>query len=301
MTRNRDGLTIATVSELLGIPIPTIRSWEHRYGFPEPVRTEGKHRRYGPEQVDQLITIRGAIVEGLSASEAVALARSSRTRSSLREPAIDVLLRAAADLDPSAVRSTIELFEEREGVETTITRVLLPAMREVGERWKAGTCDVATEHLLTDMVRRWLARVATFTPLPERPRVAVLACGPSELHSVGLEAFGVLLGRRGWAVTMLGQMTPGDSLEHAVRRSGARAAVVVAQRSVNRRSAAAVLGSVGRLLGAHTFYGGGAFASVASRRGVQGTYLGTDLVEAAGIVDRAVPPSSASRPAIGAG
>ena len=300
MDRNRDGLSIAAVSELLGIPVPTIRSWEHRYGFPEPVRTEGKHRRYGPEHVDQLITIRGAIVEGLSTSEAVALARSGPARSS-REPAIDDLLRATADLDPSAVRSTIELFEERQGVEATITRVLLPAMHEVGERWKAGTCDIATEHLLTDMVRRWLARVATFTPLPERPRVAVLACGPNELHSVGLEAFGVLLGRRGWAVTMLGQMTPGDSLEHAVRRSGVRAAVVVAQRSVNRRSTAAVLGSVGRLLGAHTFYGGGAFASAASRRGVPGTYLGTDLVEAAGIVDRAVPPSSASRPAMGPG
>lgn len=300
MTRNRDGLTIAAVSELLGVPIPTIRSWEHRYGFPEPVRTEGKHRRYGPEQVDQLITIRGAIVEGLSASEAVALARSGPTRSS-REPAIEFLLRAVADLDPAAVRSTIELFEGREGVEATITRVVLPAMHEVGERWKAGTCDIATEHLLTDMVRRWLARLATFTPLPERPRVAVLACGPSELHSVGLEAFGVLLGRRGWAVTMLGQMTPGDSLEAAVRRSGAKAAVVVAQRSINRRSTAAVLGSVSRLLGAHTFYGGGAFASAAARRGVRGTYLGIDLEEAAGTVDRAVPSSSVSRPATGAG
>jgi DNA-binding transcriptional MerR regulator len=54
-------LTIATVSELLDIPIPTIRSWERRYGFPTPVRTQGKHRRYSVAEADQLRLLRDVI------------------------------------------------------------------------------------------------------------------------------------------------------------------------------------------------------------------------------------------------
>ena len=41
----RRPMTIAQVSALLGIPVPTIRSWERRYGFPTPSRTRGRHRR----------------------------------------------------------------------------------------------------------------------------------------------------------------------------------------------------------------------------------------------------------------
>ena len=48
-----DGMRIATVSKLLGVPVPTIRSWERRYDFPAPPRTDGLHRRYG-DVVDRI-------------------------------------------------------------------------------------------------------------------------------------------------------------------------------------------------------------------------------------------------------
>ena len=57
-------LTIATVSDLLDIPIPTIRSWERRYGFPTPARTQGKHRRYSVAEADQLRLLRDEIARG---------------------------------------------------------------------------------------------------------------------------------------------------------------------------------------------------------------------------------------------
>ncbi len=280
-------MTIAAVSDLLGIPVPTIRSWEHRYGFPDPARTEGKHRRYAPEHVEQLRAIRIAITTGFPSSQAVALARRGGEPASVRDPSIDILLRAAIDLDHTAARSLLEEIAERRGVEDTIADVVLPAMHDVGERWKAGTCGVAGEHVLTDVVRRWFARMTALASAPADPRerVAILACGPQELHSVGLEAFGVLLVRRGWSTVVLGQMTPAGSLLDTVRRARARAAVVVAQRSVNRRSTAAALASIHPALGARTFYAGEAFATAASRRDVAGTYLGTDLLRAAGLVE----------------
>ena len=56
--------SIGEVSALLGIPVPTLRSWERRYGFPQPTRTEGGHRRYGEPQLEQLRRVRDGINPG---------------------------------------------------------------------------------------------------------------------------------------------------------------------------------------------------------------------------------------------
>jgi methanogenic corrinoid protein MtbC1 len=281
-------MAIAAVSEMLDIPIPTIRSWERRYGFPSPARTRGRHRRYSIAEVEQLRALRDAITAGHPAHEAVELVRGGLGWVPVRDPRIDTLLRCAMDLDPGAARKLLNGATEELGVEAAVTAVAIPAMHEVGDRWKAGTCDAASEHLLTDAVRAWLARLTAFAPPTSRPWPVVLACGPKELHSVGLEAFGLLLVLRGHPVVNLGALTPVESLRKAIRDSRATAAVVVAQRSVNRRSTVGSIEASHDLLGDRTFYAGGAFATSASRRGVPGVYLGIDLVQGAGRVDLAV-------------
>ena len=60
-----NGLAIAAVARALEIPIPTIRSWERRYGLPAPPRTEGRHRRYSRTEIDELRALRDLIVRGL--------------------------------------------------------------------------------------------------------------------------------------------------------------------------------------------------------------------------------------------
>ncbi len=44
-------LTIGDVAEQSGVPAPTLRSWEMRYGFPVPARLPGGHRRYAESDV----------------------------------------------------------------------------------------------------------------------------------------------------------------------------------------------------------------------------------------------------------
>ncbi len=56
--------SIGDVSEAVGIPVPTLRSWERRYGFPEPIRTEGGHRRYSDVHLNELRRVRDAINPG---------------------------------------------------------------------------------------------------------------------------------------------------------------------------------------------------------------------------------------------
>ncbi len=54
MGQRVQGLTTAETCSELSVSVPTLLSWERRYGFPQPTRTPGGHRRYTLEQVDQL-------------------------------------------------------------------------------------------------------------------------------------------------------------------------------------------------------------------------------------------------------
>ncbi|MGZ8636585.1 MAG: MerR family transcriptional regulator [Actinomycetota bacterium] len=290
----RTGTPIAGVSEALDIPVPTIRSWERRYGFPSPPRTGGRHRRYTSVEIAQLRELRDLVVRGHPAREAVERLRAERP-STGGEDLLGEVVDAAMRLDSDDVRAALERSAERLGVEGAIRDVAFRAMREIGTRWKAGRCDVEQEHLATEAVRAWCARQAAMAPPPFRADPIVLACGPKDLHTIGLEAFAVVLARRGWPLRVLGAMTPSSSLLSTVRTTRAVAAVVISQRSVTRRTALESLAAVDAVPGVRAFYAGDAFAAPAARRDVPGTYLGEDVVEAAQVLESALRPNPRSR------
>ncbi len=281
-------MTIAQASELLGVPVPTIRSWERRYDFPSPARTDGKHRRYSLEEVDSLRAVRDEITRGNRAREAVAIVRSGVGASLARNEFLDRFTEGADRLDADAIRRSLDQATELLGVMRAIREVALPGMRELGDRWKAGTCDVANEHVATQIVRQWFARLGVLAPPPYRRKPLVLACGPTELHTIGLEAFAVVLARRGWPCQVLGAMTPADALVTAVHASRAAGVVVSAQRSVGRRTAVEALRAVSAIPGVDLFYGGNAFATERARADVPGVYLGNDLERAADLIESQV-------------
>lgn len=47
-------ISIGTLAEIFGVSVATIRSWEERYGWPLPARTDGGHRRYSTEQLGDM-------------------------------------------------------------------------------------------------------------------------------------------------------------------------------------------------------------------------------------------------------
>ena len=290
----RSTLQISAVSTVLGIPIPTIRSWERRYGFPAPARTQGKHRRYSLEEVELLRALRDEITHGHPAAEAVRIVTDRASGAGAeRTSFIDAFVTAAMRMDQEGLRRRLDDATERLGIDAAVGTVALPGMRELGARWAAGTCDVSQEHLATEAVHAWLARLSAMTPPAMRRETIVLACGPKDLHSLGIEAFGLLLARRGWTVRTLGALTPASSLAHAIRTTSAVGAVVTSQRSVTRRAAIEAIEAAHAVPGTTAFYAGDAFASSSARRSVPGVYLGADVVEAVAVLERSLGASVA--------
>ncbi len=284
------GMPIKDVSTLLGVPIPTLRSWERRYGVPEPPRTGGGHRRYSMADVDQIRTLRDEVSRGLAAREAAGVVHRLFNVDPGMGVAIERFTDAARVMDPGALRKILDASLHDLGVDRSITQVALPAMRHLGVLWEVGNCDVASEHVATEAVRAWLSRLALIAP-PHRGPPLLLACGPKELHSIGLDALAVVLARRGWECRSLGPNTPARSITTATIASGAAGVIIAAQRAATRRPAVQAVEETAALPGVAVFYAGGAFAPAGARRGVPGVYLGDDLVEAAEVIRRAIDPS----------
>ena len=281
------GVPIAEVSRVLRVPMPTLRSWELRYHIPESTRAPGRHRRYTEREMHTIRLMRDEIARGTRASVA---AQSVRALLGIDGPAAELIkgfLEASERSDPDGVRAQMTRATDVLGLAGCIDEVLLPAMRQIGQWWEAGRCDVAQEHLTTEAARAWLDKASAFAPTPTMRNPIVLACGPGDLHTIGLEALALLLRQEGWPCRILGARTSTASLTTAAAATGAAGVVIVAHLPTGRRRALTSISEVNDL---HipVFYAGNAFSSARRRAQLPGTYLGNRLGEACAIIHSAL-------------
>ncbi|QNK79492.1 B12-binding domain-containing protein [Nakamurella sp. PAMC28650] len=277
------GVPIAVASQALHVPMPTLRSWELRYGIPESDRPPGKHRRYTEPEMHALRLMRDEIARGTRASVA---AKSVRTLLGVAGPAgelIQHLLEASNRLDTDGIRAQLTKATDVLGLDGCIDEVMLPAMRQIGQWWMAGRCDLSQEQLTTEAARAWLDKRSAFAPTPTAMNPIILACGPGDLHTIGLEALALLLRHRGWPCRVLGARVPTESLTTASVAAGAAGVVIVAHLPTGRRRALASITAVHER-GIPVFWAGNAFSTRRSRAQIPGSYLGVRLQDAADLV-----------------
>lgn len=282
----RSGMSISAVSTMLDIPVPTIRSWELRYGVPTPARTGGKHRRYSMAEIRELRTLRDEISKGRRAADAAKTIRDSAEVELPGGDLVAAILEAALSFDSDTVRAVLDDAHAQMGVERVVQHVALPVLRDIGTLWEAGKCDVANEHLASQEIRAWmnghLARgrgKTTKGPL-------ILATGPKDQHTLGLEGFYLILTQRRWTCRVLGARTPTASLVKVVEETGPMAVILSSHLNSGRRAASASIMAVAETV--PTFYAGNAFGSLKSRASLAGTYLGDDLPVAADRLEAAL-------------
>lgn len=279
------GLTIGQVSDLLGVPVPTIRSWERRYIVTTPTRTAGGHRRYGADDVGALQSLNAAVARGIAPGAAAQALRAPRSDPDVPVDLLSSFLDAVTARDQPAVCDVLDDAVAALGLEPAVDRLLVPALREVGRRWEVGVLDVGAEHLATAATRRWIAQRTAAPASPSGASPVLLAAGPGNTHTIALEAFTLLLDRRGWPTCLLGADTPARAVLDTARSTGARVAVLTAQQVSRSRLTAATLRMLEDRTSLRLFYAGAAFDSLRSRRTLPGTYLGTVLPEAADVVE----------------
>jgi MerR family transcriptional regulator, light-induced transcriptional regulator len=280
-------MTIQQASSLLTVPVSTLRSWEQRYAIPMTSRTSGGHRRYTMRAIDELRLMRDEIARGKRAGDAAVSARLLLHPAEQARPFIETFLAAAQSMNSERVRTTLDDAATELGLGQTVDEVVMPAMRRIGRWWETGRCGVGHEHLATEAVRTWLGKIVAFAPGPQHLAPAVLACGPRDSHTLGLEALGALLADAGRPCRLLGARTPAAALVDVARQVDPAAFVVVSHLSLGRRPAMEAVRAVAGL-GVPTFYAGNAFIAAPTRQRLPGTYLGDSVCDAVRIIETAL-------------
>jgi DNA-binding transcriptional MerR regulator len=211
-------LRIGELARRTGVSQNLLRAWEQRYGLLRPARSPGGFRLYSRADEVRIRRMTELIGQGLSAAEAARQARTA-PEPPPRSPVSDIAarLRAALDsFDDQAAHAALDRLFATVSIEAALAEVLIPYLRDLGERWAAGSASVAQEHFAASLIRGRLLGLARDWGTGLGPSV-LLACLPDEDHDLGLVIFGVLVARRGWRVTFLGADTPFDALADTVR------------------------------------------------------------------------------------
>jgi DNA-binding transcriptional MerR regulator len=286
-------LRIGELSRRTGVAADTLRAWERRYGLLRPERSEGGFRLYQREDEHRVGAMKALIDSGVSAAESARLVARGASEAALPTTAGEASLELGASrlgealerFDEAAAHAILDAAFARLTVSGVAEQVLLPAIREIGTRWRDGEVSVAQEHFATGLLRERMLALGRNWGAGVGPR-AILACPPGELHDLGLVAFGLVLRDRGWRVTYLGPDTPIETIARTVAELRPAAVVLAALDAERFGAVADRIAALARET--HVLLGGdGADPELARRVGAE--LLDPDPVGAA--LQLAFPPS----------
>jgi MerR family transcriptional regulator, light-induced transcriptional regulator len=211
-------LRIGELSRRTGVTPELLRAWERRYGLLRPTRSSGGLRLYGHDDLARVQRMQQHLADGLAAAEAATLAAETE-----RAPEALVFDAAAArqelgsaleGFDESAAQTTLDSVLSMATLDSVLADVVLPYLRDLGDRWEQGEVSIAQEHFASAVLRGRLLGLARGWSRGFGPP-ALLACLPGEQHDLGLIAFGLALRSRGFRIAFLGANTPVESIAGA--------------------------------------------------------------------------------------
>jgi len=237
---------IGAVARKTGLSVHTLRAWERRYSLVAPRRSAGGTRLYSNSDVMRLRLLRRATEAGHPIGQ-VAERTVEELRDLLREelqsepiirtPAlmkpregsawlVEQIMKAVEVMDGSRIHALLMQAVVTLPVQAVLNGVVVPVLREVGDRWAAGAICPANEHLLSVNVRRVLAWLTEAVPVgPDAPGV-VVTTPAGHWHELGAQIAGVLAAEAGWRVIFLGANLSAPDIARAVDVTGARAVLL---------------------------------------------------------------------------
>lgn len=205
-------LSIAALALETGIAKDTLRVWERRYGFPQPVRNARGERLYPAQQVLRLRQVRRLLDQGLRPGQvltlsAEALAQAIERLSPAAEPEL-ALIETLKRHDEDALRQELRARLLRDGLRQFVTHGAASMLTSVGNGWARGDVEVFEEHHFSAQLDNVLHEaIAQLPPADATPRI-LLTTLSGEPHGLGLLLAHALMRLEGATCISLGVQTP---------------------------------------------------------------------------------------------
>jgi methanogenic corrinoid protein MtbC1 len=227
MIVNQGFYSIGIVERDTGIGRDTLRVWERRYGFPEPLRNEKGERSYSEIQLRRLQRIRRLLDHGLRPGKLLPLSEQQLDeveasllpdQTEVLDETVSAILDAIRSADGARVEHLFRQQYKKQGMQGFVLKTAAPLLKVVGELWMMGQLQVFQEHFLSQQLIRFLnAEIASLQQTAKKP-VVLLATLPGEEHTLGLLLVAAMLSSQGITTINLGGEVPMDQICQAVKQ-----------------------------------------------------------------------------------
>jgi len=289
--------TISDVERDTGVAKETLRVWERRYDFPQPLRDPHGERVYPIEQVHKLRLVKRLIdlgfrpgkVIGFSTDELQALTgkASGNRPGQPAAPELQSYLDLCKSHQMEALRRKLSQALLMMGLKSFVIELVAPLTTLIGEAWASGQLATFEEHLYTESLTV-VMRSAIFA-MPQAnasnvgtPRI-LLTTLPQERHGLGLLMAEAMCVAEGAQCISLGVQTPLLDIVEAARAQKVDVIALSFSVAMNPRQALDGLAELrNRLGGSAELWAGGSNAALKRRR--QAFVRVFELAELAGAI-----------------
>ena len=221
--------SIQQVSEMTGLSKQLIRKWEDRYHIVAPQRLPNGYRMYTAQEVDTLLHVLQLTKDGYSVKQAAEHLKDKEESPILQQQTHDThalyitdtiqkLLHAGTAGDDTKMLHLLQQAHHTLGVKRTVDDVIVPFLREVGERWCAGIWEEFQEALSSLVIRDYLAYLRRQLYIPTNASAILGSCLPNERHEIPMQLLLLQSMFLGYRTTMLGPSPAPAAIQSAIEQ-----------------------------------------------------------------------------------
>jgi len=288
--------SIKAAAMATGVTEGRLRTWERRYGIPQPNRSASGHRKFNDDDLYVIRRMAALIDSGMGAAEAADAAsnesgdeRPEPVTPQRANPLVDLFVQKAHDLDDGWMMRIVRDSVFSSGWAPTMERVVFPSLRRLAQDWGEARISMAHNRYAMETVRALLsAESIKLGPVEDARGTVLLAAAEDDEYDLAALALSLLLRLVELKVYFVGRSVSCHCLIEAARQLQPDALVIVGTRRASparmNRCARAIVGS---RLSSPLLVGG----SVLTRRDapkIPGIHLPQSLVASAERIEQAV-------------
>lgn len=224
MSLPKNKFSIKELEEITGIKAHTIRTWEKRYQFPKPMRSDTNIRYYLSEELQKLLNVSYLIEHQHKISKLSLLNHQQLSQLVLEQSAtthpnqyiINQLKISMLSFDEALFHKEFDKITKEKGFEIACQHYLFPFLKHIGLLWQTNYICPAHEHFISNLVRQKLfsAIDKLSSANMENTSKYVLFLPEHEIHEIGLLFLHYMLRKHSKHSIYLGQSIPIPHLHH---------------------------------------------------------------------------------------
>lgn len=180
--------------------VSLLRAWETRYGLFTPTRTPGGFRLYSPADEARARRMLAHLSEGLAARESASMALAGGV-------SVGTLVEAWETFDATRAHAVLDELLARPEPARVVSDDVLPALTAAGDVWVRSELGPARVVFAGRMLEARLLALGERWHEGPGP-LALVGCGPGEVHTLGPLALSLALSARGWRIAWMGADVP---------------------------------------------------------------------------------------------